>query len=355
VSALIVIPVFDEALTIGAVVSEARRHATVLVVDDGSRDGSADIARGAGAEVLRHARRAGKGAALRSAMEAARRRGVAVVVTLDGDGQHAPGDVPRLLEAARRQPGAIVIGSRLHEAERIPLERLHAMRVATFFLSWATGLPPIDTQSGFRAYPLARLRTIAPRRGGFVWETEILVRAMAEGVAVVEVPITVIPHAPRPSRFSSLGDGVAVAAYLAPLVLARWRREAGVAAREIARLFDRDRRQARHAEMLAAAMSAPAWLWGPVLTRVAARRAGGRLRAWWQHPRRRRAAVALAGTLAAPAVLGALALPGAGLARAAGPLVRRLYDADRLRPDPRGSTPGVPVTTALPPAATVSR
>ena len=153
--AVIVIPVLDEAATIGDVVAGARRHAEVIVVDDGSRDDSASLAGAAGAAVVRHSRRAGKGAALASGIAAARERGADVVVTLDGDGQHAPHDVPRLLDASRRAPDAIVIGSRAHALDAMPRERAHALRMAGFFVSWATGLTTLDTQSCFRVYPLA--------------------------------------------------------------------------------------------------------------------------------------------------------------------------------------------------------
>jgi len=101
-NALIVVPVFDEAATIGRVVRAARAHGAVLVVDDGSRDASAAIARASGAEVVRHPRRLGKGQAIRTGVAAARSRGASVVVTLDGDGQHDPGD----LAAVRAPRGA---------------------------------------------------------------------------------------------------------------------------------------------------------------------------------------------------------------------------------------------------------
>src|SRR5260370_38096401 len=100
-SVLIVIPVLDESATIGRVARGARAHAPVLVVDDGSRDGSAAIARAAGAEGVRHPRRLGKGQAIRSGIAAARSRGASLIVTLDGGGQHDPGDLPAVPRAAR--------------------------------------------------------------------------------------------------------------------------------------------------------------------------------------------------------------------------------------------------------------
>src|SRR3989442_1384092 len=171
----IIIPVFNEAGTVGRVVSAARRYGPVLVIDDGSTDASGAVARVAGGEVIRHPRRLGKGQALRTGMVAVRQRGATHVVTLDGDGQHAPEDLPAVLAAARESPSAIIIGSRVGadgEARgAVPASRLNAIRVAGFFVDWASGLSLRDTQSGFRAYPVAWLDQLHPRRGGLGFGT----------------------------------------------------------------------------------------------------------------------------------------------------------------------------------------
>src|SRR5947208_455915 len=218
---IVVVPVFNEAETIGEVVAAARAHAPVLVVDDGSDDGSAAAARAAGAEVLRHPRRLGKGQAIRTGVAAARSRRASVVVTLDGDGQHDPGDLTAVLGAARGAPRAIVVGSRLAEAGVLPPDRLNAIRVAGFFVNWASGLKLEDTQSGYRAYPVTLFDEVELRHGGFVLETEVLIAAAARGWQVREVPVQAIPRARRRSRFRPLGDGAAIGAYLAGRVVAR--------------------------------------------------------------------------------------------------------------------------------------
>src|SRR5262249_59906630 len=126
--------------------------APVLVVDDGSRDGSGAAAAEAGAEVVRHPRRLGKGQALRTGLAAARRRGATHVVTLDGDGQHDPRDVVALMAAARRAPGAIILGSRVADDRTsvgVSRGRLNAIHVAGFFINWVGGLRLHDSQSGF--------------------------------------------------------------------------------------------------------------------------------------------------------------------------------------------------------------
>jgi len=227
---VVVIPVYNEAEAIARVVAEARRHAPVIVVDDGSSDGSAARAARAGADVVRHPRRRGKAAALRTGFAAARSRGASAVVTLDGDGQHAPGDLPLLLGAARETPDQLVVGNRLAEEERFPRSRLNAMEVAGFFVEWVSALGVRDTQSGFRAYPLMLVDDVGAAREGFVFETEVLVAAARRGWRVREVTVSSIPSARRRSRFRPVRDGVSIGAYLAGQVLIRWGREMGTRA-----------------------------------------------------------------------------------------------------------------------------
>jgi hypothetical protein len=299
---IVVIPVYDEAEAIARVVAGARRHAPVIVVDDGSGDDSAAQAWRAGAEVVRHAARRGKAAALRTGFAAARARGASAVITLDGDGQHDPDDIPRLLDALRAAPDCLVVGNRLGDAARFVRARLNAMEVAAFFVEWASALGVRDTQSGFRAYPLALLDDVAARREGFVFETEVLVAAARRGWRVREVRVASIPSARRRSRFRPLRDGMAIGGYLAREAVARWAREfgAGVGGRP-----------------------------------------GGEERG---AARRRRVRAAAAATVAAPLLAAAAALQvcagrlGLDLVS---PLVRRLYACERLRTPPAsGRQPG---------------
>jgi hypothetical protein len=354
----VVIPVFEEEATVAGVVAGARRWAPVLVVDDGSRDDSGRLAREAGAEVVRHGRRRGKGAALRTGLLAAREQGASHVITLDGDGQHAPDDLPRLLALAADDPEAIIVGSRLEgETPRaLPAGRLNAIRVAGFFVNWAAGLRLQDTQSGFRVYPLAVLERLPTRRGGFVFETEVLVLATEAGATVREVPVRVIPRSARRSRFRPLADGVAIGAYLTGQGMARWWTEAAAAAREVGALFRSDRRRARHGAMLEAGAacggSLPAW--GLAVSLVAMHRISERLGVWWRHPRRRRAGVAAGATLATPLLLAVAIISALGhrwLPDVVTPLVRRLYSQDRLDAARPAPSPRQPTGAAAPVAS----
>ena len=262
---LIIIPAFNEAATIGRVVAGALAHGPVVVVDDGSTDDTAARAEAAGAEAIRHPRRLGKGQAIRTGLAAASVRGARSVVTLDGDGQHDPADIPRLLAAAEAQPGALVIGGRLGESGGFVRGRLNAVRVAGFFVNWVTGLHVEDTQSGFRLYPLPLVRELPTRRGGFVFETEVLIAAARRKSTVCEVAVRTSPRAAQRSRFRPLVDGGLIGAYLTGQGMRRWLVEMR--------------------ETLASVRSS-----GPA--------------EWWRQPRRRRVAAAAYGTALSPMLLG---------------------------------------------------
>jgi glycosyltransferase involved in cell wall biosynthesis len=211
-----VVPVFNEAATVGGVVSALTGVCPVIVVDDGSTDGSDARAAAAGAAVVRTARRSGKGAALRAGFAEALRMRADAVVTLDGDGQHDPGELPGLLAAAAGTPEALVIGDRLGGGgDRIPPARLAAIRAADVFVRWLTRSPVRDSQCGFRIYPAAFLRAAPLRQEGFVLETEALVGAARRGHALVSVPVRAIYPRDRASRFRALADGARIGRYLA--------------------------------------------------------------------------------------------------------------------------------------------
>ena len=211
---IVVIPVHNEAPTIASVVSTARAYLPVIVVDDASEDGSGQRAAAAGASVLTLPRRCGKGTALQRGFAEALRRGVTAVVTLDGDGQHDPRDIPRLLAVSQCWPESIIIGGRLDSAEVIPLSRFYAMQVASFWINWLAQCQVRDTQSGFRLYPAAVLYTLPLRHGGFLFESEVLIKAGQAGWGVHEIPIRAVYAPGRTSHYRPLGDGIPLTAYL---------------------------------------------------------------------------------------------------------------------------------------------
>ena len=332
---MIIIPVLDEASTIGGVVAAARAYGPVLVVDDGSRDGSGGAAAAAGAEVLRHPRPLGKAQALFTGIAAARRRGATRVITLDGDGQHDPAAIPRLLARSQAAGRAIVVGNRLHGRGGLPALRRNAVRMASFFAGWTCGHALGDSQSGFRVYPLAVFDEVRTRRGGFVFETEILLAAAACGWTIVEVAVPALPRAAARSHFRPIRDGVAIGTFLAGRVLRRWAGEARAVGGEALGVFEPARMATRHTAMLEAAAGhgdSPV-RWSMAVGAVAMRRVGARLGALGAGVQRRGAPAAALATLLAPVTLPLLlaqALSGERLPDVVTPLVDAVYGGGRV-------------------------
>ncbi|MBO0711119.1 MAG: glycosyltransferase family 2 protein [Acetobacteraceae bacterium] len=224
---MVVIPALNEAATIAAVVGGCLAEPgveRVIVVDDGSADQTAATARGAGASLLQNDPTLGKGVSLSRGMTAALAAGATHVATLDGDGQHRPEDLPRLLAASRAWPDRVVIGSRRACGASAPSARRRANRVADFWISWAAGQPIEDTQSGFRIYPAALLRALAGHpsaAAGFAFESEILIRAARAGFTTVAVDVPAIYDAPRPSHFRPVADITRIVIMVGAILLRR--------------------------------------------------------------------------------------------------------------------------------------
>jgi len=208
---VVVIPAYNESRTIRDVAQRARvQCARVAVVDDGSVDGTAEAISGLPVTVLRHERNQGKAGALATGFEWALAAGADAVVTLDGDGQHRPEDIPRLLAAAQQHPDCLVIGARLEGREAYPRARNFANGFADFWIAWASGQALADSQSGERVYPAGLLRRIArprDRDAGFTFESEVVIRAARQGYPTIAVPIAAI-HKPegRRSHFRPVRD-----------------------------------------------------------------------------------------------------------------------------------------------------
>ena len=206
-----VIPAYNEVRTLRAVVSSVLDEVDlVIVVDDGSTDGTPEQIRDLPVRLIRHEKNLGKSYSLADGFHAALTAGAEVVVTLDGDGQHRPQDIPVLLAEHGRYPVSLIIGSRLHEKENIPPARYRANRFANFWIAWAAGYPICDSQSGFRVYPADLLKALLPlieKRPGFVLESQILILAGWRNIQGRAVPIPAIyPATCRPSHFRPVRD-----------------------------------------------------------------------------------------------------------------------------------------------------
>lgn len=206
-----IVPAFDAERTVGAVVrglcAAWPEPGAVLVVDDGSRDATREVAREAGAIVVAHPANRGKGAALRTGLAAALRAGFDVAVTVDADGQHPPDEAVRL--ARLDVPaGALVLGLRDLPGAGAPRANQISNRISNFFLSAFSGRRLGDTQCGLRRYPVARTLGLGARDDGYAFEAEIILRAIAADVPIVEVPVRVVypPERERVTHFHSVRD-----------------------------------------------------------------------------------------------------------------------------------------------------
>jgi len=189
----VVIPCLNEATAIEAIVRATREHLpTVIVVDDGSADDTAERAARAGAEVLRHDRQQGKGAALQTGLGRANQRGFAWAMTLDGDGQHSPEDIPAFLQHAGRTGTALVIGNRMGDAGRMPWLRRQVNRWMSRRLSRLAGCDLPDTQCGFRLFKLDAWSRLPISTRHFEIESEMLLAFVGAGHRVEFIPIQVI-------------------------------------------------------------------------------------------------------------------------------------------------------------------
>lgn len=206
VSALI--PCVNEDRTIGPLVLQLRQHLVlVVVVDDGSTDKTSFNAEQAGATVLRHNRNRGKGAALKTGLTLLRQLGCEWAVTLDGDGQHDPADLPALLHCAEQTGAPLVIGNRMGNTDAMPRLRRIVNRWMSAQLSRYAGRPLPDTQSGFRVIHLESWANLPLSAQRFEIESELLMAFLSAGHPVEFVPIRTIPAA-RKSRIHPVADSL---------------------------------------------------------------------------------------------------------------------------------------------------
>ena len=191
VDIIAVIPAYQAAPTLEAVVRATAEHLPVLVVDDGSTDETSAVAREAGAEVLRQEPNQGKGAALRRGFGHALEAGVSAVLTLDADGQHDPACAPDFLGAWRERQAPLIIGQR--DFSQMPLSRRIANDLGTRVFSWAVGRRIVDNQSGYRliARPLLP-HLLGSSEDGFEFEVEMITDAIRAGLVIDWVPIPTI-------------------------------------------------------------------------------------------------------------------------------------------------------------------
>jgi len=229
--AAVIVPAYRAHSLVGAVVSELvsvwPEPDAVVVVDDGSDDGTAAAARDAGAtDVLRHEHNEGKGAALRSGLGWALARGFDVAVTVDADGQHPPVEALRMHRSCS-DPDALVIGVRDLVAAGAPRPSQLSNRFSNLVLSAFCARKFADTQCGLRRYPVGATLALGGQARGYGFEAEILIRATATDMPIVEIPVEVIypPEDERVSHFHAVRDPARIVARVVRTTVstrARW-------------------------------------------------------------------------------------------------------------------------------------
>ena len=218
----VIIPAYNAARTLGDVVRGAMRHISkVIVADDGSTDATGDIASSAGAEVITIAENRGKGNALKLLFQKATQEGYDTVISMDADGQHDPKEIPQFMAEHMRHPACIVVGTRMHEKEKIPRARYNSMHIARFYVSLVANQFVEDTQSGYRLYPLSIIRGLKLVTEKYVTETELLMKAGDMGKQIRFVKIRTI-YGENGSHFRPITDVALITAYVVSYVHIKW-------------------------------------------------------------------------------------------------------------------------------------
>ncbi|MDO8876393.1 MAG: glycosyltransferase family 2 protein [Pseudolabrys sp.] len=208
----VVIAAYNEATVIAGVIAGVKQAGyPVVVVDDGSRDGTGDAAETAGAIVVRHPINLGQGAALQTGIEFALSSGAEIIATFDGDGQHRVSDIAALAAALTQHDADYALGSRfLGDTLNQPLSRRVTLRLATWFTRLTVGISLTDTHNGLRAMTRRGAERIHLRQNKMAHASEILHQVAASGLKYVEVPVTIEYSAYSLAKGQKLSDALTI-------------------------------------------------------------------------------------------------------------------------------------------------
>jgi predicted LPLAT superfamily acyltransferase/glycosyltransferase involved in cell wall biosynthesis len=221
------IPTYNNPQSIGDVISDTldEVHLPILIVDDGSDEPVASVLRrhsryseiasaisSGQLEILRLEKNTGKGHAIQIAIRVSVESGFTHLCTMDGDGQHYPREINKLVSLAKSHPWSMIIGSRKFHGDHIPGSSKFGRKFSNFWVAYQTGLAISDSQSGFRLYALFQLQNTKFFTKRYDFEIEVLIRAIWRGIAVREVEIDVFYPEPsvRVSHFNKLWDNVRI-------------------------------------------------------------------------------------------------------------------------------------------------
>jgi glycosyltransferase involved in cell wall biosynthesis len=208
----VVVAAYNEATVIARAVGDLPRLGyNVVVVDDGSADGTAAAAAAAGVSVVKHPINLGQGAALQTGIEFALAEGADFVVTFDADGQHRASDIPILIDALTESGADFALGSRFRgQAVALPSTRRLVLKAATWFTRLTTGLAVTDTHNGFRAMTRLGASRIKLRQNRMAHASEVLDQIARSGLKFVEAPVTIEYSAYSLAKGQKLTDSLMI-------------------------------------------------------------------------------------------------------------------------------------------------
>lgn len=219
---IVLIPVYNEEKQLDALLSEMRElDFDTLVIDDGSEDGTADVAKAYNVKLIRNEVNLGKGTALRRGFEYALEKGYDLIFTMDGDGQHRPEDLLKIYKHYFRSGADIIIGNRMWNPIGMPLIRKVTNRVMSKIISFLTKTHIPDSQCGLKLIRREVLCNVDISSRKFEIESEILIRAIRKGYKVESMPILSIYHAHSSSKIRPLRDTIRFLRFIAKIIFLR--------------------------------------------------------------------------------------------------------------------------------------
>ncbi len=204
----IIIPTYNNAQTIQAVIDDVKNYTDhIIVVNDGSTDDTSVLLESAsGIHLISYPVNRGKGYAIRCGMKEAERLNYRYAITIDSDGQHFADDLVSFLDEIEKHPDSLLIGARNLNAENMPSKNTFANKFSNFWYKVETWNKLDDTQSGFRLYPVDKLKNIKFFTNRYEFEVEVIVRAAWNSISVRNVPIKVY-YPPVEERISHFRPG----------------------------------------------------------------------------------------------------------------------------------------------------
>jgi glycosyltransferase involved in cell wall biosynthesis len=206
----VVIPTYNNENTLAAVLNSVLGYiASVVVVNDGSTDHTTDTLNQymEKIKIVSYTKNRGKGFALKCGFDCAEQMGYKYALTLDSDGQHYAEDIPLFVETAKQNPDALIVGNRNLTQDNMPKKNTFANKFSNFWFALQTGTKLPDTQTGYRLYPLEKMKRLRPFTSRYEAELEMLVRCAWRGIKLVSIPVRVY-YAPEGKRVSHFRPGI---------------------------------------------------------------------------------------------------------------------------------------------------